>query len=108
MLDPCTPQMQNEFTTEGGLLHAQVRDVMAANGMLDKSAQLCKAMREAGVLIMHAPITFAPDASDNPNKHLGILGMCASVRGVCDFSGQRSPWQKGGLVPRLATHNDAW
>ena len=75
--------MQNEFTTEGGILHPQVKDVMVSTGMLDKSAQLCKAMRSLGVLVMHAPITFAPDASDNPNRHLGILGRCVMCERAC-------------------------
>merc|ERR1711998_232879 len=48
-----------------------------ANGMLDKSAALATTAREAGVKIFHAPITFKADASDNPNKGLGILAGCA-------------------------------
>ena len=33
-----------------------------------------------GVTIIHAPITFKEDASDNPNKGLGILAGCAADR----------------------------
>ena len=37
-------------------------------------------MRPCGVKVFHAPITFAPDGSDNPNKNLGILGGCDNER----------------------------
>merc|ERR1712227_792572 len=51
---------------------------MEENGMLEKSAALAKKAREAGVSVFHAPIMFKADASDNPNKALGILAGCAS------------------------------
>merc|ERR1711998_125160 len=54
-----------------------VKGVMDANGMLDKSAALATTARENGVKIFHAPISFKADASDNPNKGLGILAGCA-------------------------------
>merc|ERR1712227_895946 len=50
---------------------------MEENGMLEKSAALAKKAREAGVSVMHTPIMFKADASDNPNKALGILAGCA-------------------------------
>jgi len=34
--------------------------------------------RSMGVKIFHAPISFKPDASDNPNRGLGILAGCAA------------------------------
>jgi nicotinamidase-related amidase len=46
--------------------------------MLEKSAALAAKARSAGVKVFHAPITFMADASDNPNKNLGILGGCAA------------------------------
>jgi len=69
-------EMQNEFTTEGGKLHGQVREVMALNNMLGKASVLAHEVRKLGVKVFHAPITFAGDGSDNPNKHLGILAGC--------------------------------
>ena len=69
-------EFQNEFTSAGGKLHPAVRDVMAASGMLARSAQLAKDMRRLGIQIFHAPISFAADGSDNPNRHLGILAGC--------------------------------
>merc|ERR1712070_1155220 len=71
-------EYQNEFTTEGGKLHGAVKDVMSANGMLEKSAALASKARSAGMHIFHVPISFKADASDNPNKALGILAGCAA------------------------------
>ena len=61
-------EMQNEFTTEGGKLHGSVRDVMSATGMLENASRLAKQLRACGVRVFHAPISFAADGSDNPNK----------------------------------------
>jgi len=51
---------------------------MAATGMLEKSAKVAAAARDKGVTVIHAPISFAADGSDNPNKGLGILAGCAA------------------------------
>merc|ERR1719482_76722 len=45
--------------------------------MLAKSADLATKARAAGATVIHAPIMFKEDASDNPNKGLGILNGCA-------------------------------
>merc|ERR1719502_690247 len=50
---------------------------MEKTDMLAKSAKLATTAREKGVKIFHAPISFKDDASDNPNKGLGILQGCA-------------------------------
>lgn len=71
-------EYQNEFTTEGGKLHDAVKESMAASGMLAKSAAVAAAARAKGVTVIHAPISFAADGSDNPNKGLGILAGCAA------------------------------
>ena len=68
-------EYQNEFTTEGGKLHEAVKGTMG--GMLTTSADLAEAARAAGATVMHAPISFKEDASDNPNKGVGILAGCA-------------------------------
>jgi len=70
-------EYQNEFTSDGGKLYPAVKDVMEKTGMLEKSAALATKARAAGVKIIHAPISFKADASDNPNKGLGILAGCA-------------------------------
>merc|ERR1712217_903247 len=45
--------------------------------MLNKSIEMCKVIRAKGAKVVHAPIMFKEDASDNPNKGLGILAGCA-------------------------------
>lgn len=70
-------EYQNEFTTPGGKLHDAVKGVMAETDMLQKSARVAAEARKAGMKVIHAPISFAEDASDNPNKKLGILAGCA-------------------------------
>jgi len=70
-------EYQNEFTTEGGKLHGAVKGVMESTGMLEKSVMVCEKVRAAGGTVIHSPIMFKPDASDNPNKGLGILAGCA-------------------------------
>ena len=70
-------EYQNEFATEGGKLNGAVAPVMKTTNMLDKTVDLCAAARESGAKIFHEAITFADDASDNPNKGLGILAGCA-------------------------------
>lgn len=69
-------EYQNEFTTEGGKLHDAVKGTMG--DMLEKSAALAQKARAAGSTVIHAPIMFKEDASDNPNKALGILAGCAN------------------------------
>ena len=70
-------EFQNEFITEGGKLHDAVKGVMESTEMLSKSVALAEAVRAAGGKVMHVPIMFKEDASDNPNKKLGILAGCA-------------------------------
>jgi nicotinamidase-related amidase len=66
-------EYQNEFTTEGGVLHGAVAPVMDKTGMLDKTVALVEAARAAGVTIMHAPITFAPGYGELSRHPYGIL-----------------------------------
>uniref|UniRef100_A0A7S2HTS8 Isochorismatase-like domain-containing protein n=2 Tax=Octactis speculum TaxID=3111310 RepID=A0A7S2HTS8_9STRA len=51
---------------------------METSGMLAKSAEVAESARRAGSKVIHAPISFAEDGSDNPNKGLGILAGCAA------------------------------
>lgn len=77
-LDPATTaivliEYQNEFTSEGGVLHGAVAPVMEKTGMLPKTVALVEAARAAGVTIMHAPITFAPGYGELSRHPYGIL-----------------------------------
>jgi len=67
-------EIQNEFMTPGGKLHEQVRPVMEEINFEKNCVELVAGCRKLGcVQVMYAPISFAPDGSDNPNRHLGIL-----------------------------------
>jgi nicotinamidase-related amidase len=66
-------EYQNDFTSEGGALHEAVKPVMQSTGMLGATARTVERARELGALIVHAPISFAPDYRElSPNPY-GIL-----------------------------------
>jgi nicotinamidase-related amidase len=76
--DPTTTALvlieyQNEFTTEGGVLHGAVAKVMDETKMLANTVELVHALREKGVTIMHAPITFAAGYGELTRHPYGIL-----------------------------------
>jgi len=70
-------EFQNEFATEGGKLFEGVQGVMKETGMLEKAVRTADVVRAAGGKVLHIPISFKADASNNPNKALGILAGCA-------------------------------
>jgi nicotinamidase-related amidase len=83
--DPATTavvliEYQNEFTTDGGVLHGAVAEVMDKTNMLENTHQLVEAARAAGATIMHAPITFAAGYNELSKHPYGIL------KGVVDGS----------------------
>jgi nicotinamidase-related amidase len=73
-------EYQNDFTTEGGVLHGAVDKVMAETGMLDNTVRVVEAARSAGTTVMHAPITFAEGYGEISAHPYGIL------KGVVDGS----------------------
>lgn len=66
-------EYQNDFTSDGGVLHDAVRPVMERTGMLENTGRLVDAARAAGATIVHAPITFAPGYGELPPHPYGIL-----------------------------------
>jgi nicotinamidase-related amidase len=48
-------EYQNDFTSEGGVLHGAVEDVMDKTNMLANTKRVVDAARAAGVTVMHAP-----------------------------------------------------
>src|SRR5690349_22623540 len=99
-LDPATTALilieyQNEFTSEGGVLHGAVAPVMDKTGMLDKTVALVEAARAAGVTIMHAPITFAPGYGELSRHPYGIL------KGVVDGNAFVKGTWGAAIVDRL-------
>lgn len=66
-------EYQNDFTSDGGVLHGAVSEVMDATGIMDNTKQVVEAARAAGVTVMHAPITFAPGYGEISKHPYGIL-----------------------------------
>lgn len=66
-------EYQNEFTTEGGALHAAVKDCMAATGTLGNSRKVMDSAREAGATIIHVPIMFEKGHQAIAKNPYGIL-----------------------------------
>jgi nicotinamidase-related amidase len=77
-IDPTTTALvlieyQNDFTSDGGVLHPAVKDVMDKTGMLPNTREVAARARAAGVTIMHAPITFAAGYNELSSHPYGIL-----------------------------------
>jgi nicotinamidase-related amidase len=66
-------EYQNDFTSEGGALHGAVSEVMDKTDMLANTKRVVDAAREAGVPVMHAPITFAKGYGEISSHPYGIL-----------------------------------
>jgi nicotinamidase-related amidase len=66
-------EYQNDFTSEGGVLHGAVEGVMKQTGMLANTERVVEAARSAGVTIMHAPIMFAKGYNEISAHPYGIL-----------------------------------
>ncbi len=66
-------EYQNDFTTEGGVLHEAVSEVMEKTGMLSHTREVVEAARDAGAVVMHAPITFAEGYGELTRHPYGIL-----------------------------------
>ena len=96
-------EYQNDFTTEGGVLHGAVSEVMTNTDMLANSRQAMDAARQSGATIMHAPITFAEgynEISDHPYGILkGVVDGNAFVKGSwgAAITDEMSP-QDGDIV----------
>ena len=77
-IDPKTTALvlieyQNDFTTEGGVLHGAVSEVMDKTGMLANTLEVVDAARAAGATVMHAPISFAEGYNEISSHPYGIL-----------------------------------
>ena len=65
-------ESQNDFTSTGGVFLTASR-VMQSNNMLANTVEFVNKSREAGVTIMHAPITFAEGYGELTGNPYGIL-----------------------------------
>jgi nicotinamidase-related amidase len=89
-IDPMTTavvliEYQNDFTSEGGVLHSAVEEVMDKTNMLANTKRVVDAARAAGVTVMHAPITFAKGCGELSARPYGILK--GVVDGQCFVKG---------------------
>jgi ureidoacrylate peracid hydrolase len=66
-------EYQNDFTTEGGTLHAAVAPVMESTNMLANTVETVKKARELGASVIFAPITFTDDYHELSPQPYGIL-----------------------------------
>jgi len=66
-------EYQNDFTTEGGVLHGAVSEVMEKTDMLTHTREVVEAARKAGATVMYAPITFAEGYGEITKHPYGIL-----------------------------------
>jgi nicotinamidase-related amidase len=66
-------EYQNDFTTPKGVFHDGVKGVMQSNNMLANTVALVNKSREAGVTVMHAPISFAEGYGELTGNPYGIL-----------------------------------
>jgi ureidoacrylate peracid hydrolase len=66
-------EYQNDFTSDGGVLHDAVSGVMETTGMLANTRKVAEAARTAGATVMHAPITFAEGYNEITSHPYGIL-----------------------------------
>jgi ureidoacrylate peracid hydrolase len=88
-------EFQNDFTSEGGSLHNAVKGVMESTRMLENTLALVEKVREAGVTIVHVPISFASDYNELSAKPYGIL------KGVVDSSSFRKGTWGAEIVEAL-------
>src|SRR4051795_9877851 len=77
-IDPSTTavvliEYQNDFTTDGGVLHGAVSEVMEKTDMLENTKRVVEKARAAGATVMHAPITFAEGYNELSSHPYGIL-----------------------------------
>jgi ureidoacrylate peracid hydrolase len=79
-------EYQNDFTSDGGVLHGAVADVMSSTDMIANTRHVIDAAHGAGATVMHAPITFAEgynEISDHPYGILkGVVDGNAFVKGT--------------------------
>ena len=104
-VDPSTTavvliEYQNDFTSEGGVLHDAVNEVMTKTDMLANTREVVDAARAAGATIMHAPITFKPGYSEITSHPYGILA------GVVDGNAFVKGQWGAEIVDELAPQED--
>ena len=103
-IDPSTTavvliEFQNDFTTEGGVLHPAVTEVMDKTEMLANTQRVVGKARAVGATVMHAPITFAEGYGELSKHPYGIL------KGVVDGNAFVKGSWGAAIVDELAPHD---
>jgi nicotinamidase-related amidase len=93
-------EYQNDFTTEGGVLHGAVAPVMEKTDMLARTRDVVDAAHRAGATVMHAPITFAEGYHEISAHPYGIL------KGVVDGNAFVKGSWGAAIVDELAPTGD--
>jgi ureidoacrylate peracid hydrolase len=88
-------EYQNDFTSEGGTLHAAVKPVMDETNMLANTVETVAKARELGATIVYAPITFTDDYHELSPEPYGIL------KGVVDTKSFRQGTWGAAIVDVL-------
>jgi nicotinamidase-related amidase len=89
-------EFQNDFTSETGTLHGAVAEVMEATGTLPNAQRALHASREAGLTIIHSPISFQPGYYEISSHPYGIL------KGVVDSTSFVKGTWGAEIVPDMA------
>ena len=88
-------EYQNDFTSDGGTLHAAVKPVMDRSNMLANTVETVKKARALGATIVHAPITFTDDYRELTSQPYEIL------KGVVDSKSFRKGTWGAEIVDEL-------
>lgn len=91
-------EFQNDFTSEGGVFHDGVKEVMNATNMLANTIALVKQARAAEVQVIHVPISFADNYSELTQTPYGIL------KGVVDNGAFKKNTWGVNIVDGLKPH----
>jgi ureidoacrylate peracid hydrolase len=91
-------EYQNDFTSDGGVLHGAVEEVMAKTDMLANTKRVVEAARQAGATVMHAPISFVEGYLELSSQPYGIL------KGVVDGHAFVKGTWGAGIFDDLAPH----
>jgi len=89
-------EYQNDFTTENGVLHGAVADVMSSTDMIKNTQAVVDAARAAGAVIVHSPIQFVAGYGEITKHPYGIL------KGVVDTNAFVKDGWGAAIVDELA------
>jgi nicotinamidase-related amidase len=73
-------EFQNDFTSPGGSLHGAVEEVMKQTNMLANAVEAASAVRQAGGVVVHSPISYAPGYGEITSEPYGILAGVVSSK----------------------------